>query len=77
MTVDSPARVALSFRSKTGGRHAESVLREVQSDQGNKNPKAIVMKNKKPATQGVCPTCSDEGVQNRERLNTTVKSSRH
>ena len=23
-----------------------------------KNPKAIVMKNKKPATQGVCPTCS-------------------
>ena len=23
-----------------------------------KNPKAIIMKNKKPATQGVCPTCS-------------------
>ena len=23
-----------------------------------KNPKAIVMKNKKPATQGICPTCN-------------------
>jgi hypothetical protein len=23
-----------------------------------KNPKAIIMKNKRPATQGVCPTCS-------------------
>jgi hypothetical protein len=22
-----------------------------------KNPKSIVMKNKRPATQGVCPTC--------------------
>jgi Zn finger protein HypA/HybF involved in hydrogenase expression len=22
-----------------------------------KNPKAITMKNKKPATQGTCPTC--------------------
>jgi hypothetical protein len=22
-----------------------------------KNPRAIVMKNKKPATQGVCPVC--------------------
>jgi hypothetical protein len=22
-----------------------------------KDPKAIVMKNKRPATQGVCPTC--------------------
>jgi Zn finger protein HypA/HybF involved in hydrogenase expression len=22
-----------------------------------KNPKAVTMKNKKPATQGTCPTC--------------------
>jgi hypothetical protein len=23
-----------------------------------KNPKAVVLKNKRPATQGVCPTCN-------------------
>jgi hypothetical protein len=23
-----------------------------------KNPKAVILKNKRPATQGVCPVCS-------------------
>jgi hypothetical protein len=41
---------------KRGGKNA-GILHEVQKKVEIKNPKAIAMKNKRPATQGVCPSC--------------------
>jgi len=33
-----------------------------------KNPRSIIMKNRRPATQGVCPVLRNQDVQNREGL---------
>jgi hypothetical protein len=33
-----------------------------------KDAKAITMKNGKPATQGICPTCGTQDIQNRQEL---------
>ena len=41
---------------KRGGENA-GILHEVQKKVEIKNPKAITMKNKRPATQGVCTSC--------------------
>ena len=36
-----------------------------------KNPKSIVLKNKRPATQGVCPVCGTRALSHRQGLITS------
>ena len=41
-----------------GGTVAQAYCVKCRKKVEVKNPKQIIMKNKKPATQGVCPRCS-------------------
>jgi len=42
---------------KTGGRLMQAYCVKCRSKKEMKDPKGITMKNGRPATQGVCPTC--------------------
>jgi Zn finger protein HypA/HybF involved in hydrogenase expression len=44
-----------AFRRKEGPMQAYCMKCRAKKEM--KDPKSIVMKNKRPATQGVCPTC--------------------
>jgi len=55
MDTCGPAHYA---SEKLGRKHHDtSLLREMPKKVEIKNPKQIAMKNKRPATQGVCPNC--------------------
>jgi hypothetical protein len=42
----------------SGGYGMEGYCVKCKAKKVMKNPKAVTMKNKKPATTGTCPTCS-------------------
>jgi hypothetical protein len=42
---------------KEGGILMQAYCVKCKAKKEMKNPKAVVMKNKKPATTGICPTC--------------------
>jgi hypothetical protein len=54
------AEPKLRYRSgqKREGVMAKAYCVKCRASKEIKNPRAIIMKNKKPATQGVCPTCA-------------------
>ena len=45
------------FSSKKGGQEMQAYCVKCRAKREMKDAKAITMKNGKPATQGVCPTC--------------------
>jgi len=47
----------LSTQIKQGGDYMQAYCMKCRAKKEIKDPKSIIMKNKRPATQGVCPTC--------------------
>jgi Zn finger protein HypA/HybF involved in hydrogenase expression len=54
--IDIQAIDSLSFWEK-GGEQMQAYCMKCRAKKEMKNPKGITMKNRRPATQGVCPTC--------------------
>jgi hypothetical protein len=51
-------RIPWLKKSKTkGGKYMEAYCVKCRAKREMKEPKSITMKNGKPATKGVCPTC--------------------
>ncbi len=50
-------RVGGPFHRKEGGEPMQAYCMKCRTKREMKDAKAITMKNGKPATQGVCPTC--------------------
>jgi hypothetical protein len=48
----------LYLDNKKGGIEMEAYCVKCRAKKVMKSPKAVTMKNGKPATQGTCPTCS-------------------
>jgi len=55
-TLDIPLRDGL-FSVEKGGEQMQAYCVKCRAKREMKDAKAITMKNGKPATQGVCPTC--------------------
>jgi aspartate aminotransferase-like enzyme len=55
--VDIPTRNGLSSFSKREAKQMQAYCVKCRAKKEMKDAKAITMKNGKPATQGVCPTC--------------------
>jgi hypothetical protein len=64
-SIDSRAQAALSLRSKTGGRHGESVLCEVPGKQGNKESQSDHHEEQEAGNPRRLPNLRHEGLQNR------------
>ena len=45
------------IQNKEGGEPMQAYCMKCRTKREMKDPKAIIMKNGRPATQGVCPTC--------------------
>jgi len=43
--------------AKSGGSQMEAYCMKCKTKREMKDPKSVTLKNGKPATQGVCPTC--------------------
>ncbi len=50
-------KVGGPFQRKEGGEPMQAYCMKCRTKREMKNPKAITMKNGRPATQGVCPVC--------------------
>ena len=57
MTIDITAENSLWFIAKREVEVMQAYCVKCRAKREMKDPKAITMKNGKPATQGVCPTC--------------------
>ena len=57
MTIDIRGSNGLSFIHKKGGRLMQAYCMKCRTKREMKDAKVIIMKNGRPATQGVCPTC--------------------
>ncbi len=60
LTIDITGRNGLFFVTKVtkkGGKPMQAYCVKCRAKREMKDAKAITMKNGKPATQGVCPTC--------------------
>jgi len=42
---------------KRGGEQMQAYCMKCRAKREMKNPRSIMMKNRRPATQGVCPVC--------------------
>ncbi len=42
---------------KKGGEHMQAYCMKCRAKREMKNTRSIIMKNRRPATQGVCPVC--------------------
>jgi len=51
------ASVTFMERSKTEEANMQAYCVKCRTKREMKDPKAVTLKNKKPATQGSCPTC--------------------
>ena len=47
----------VSRQIKEGGDYMQAYCMKCRAKKEIKDPKSIIMKNGRPATQGVCPTC--------------------
>ena len=54
--IDIPEITGIFYMEK-GGELMQAYCMKCRAKKEMKDPKAITMKNGKPATQGVCPTC--------------------
>jgi len=54
--IDIPARKGL-FSIQKGGNPMQAYCMKCRAKKEMKDAKAITMKNGRPATQGICPTC--------------------
>ncbi len=57
LAIDITGRNGLSFLTKKGGNLMEAYCVKCRAKREMRDTKSIVMKNGKPATQGVCPQC--------------------
>ena len=59
MTIDIHAQSRLSFivNLQVGGISMQAYCMKCRDKKEMKDPKAITMKNGRPATQGTCPSC--------------------
>ena len=59
MTIDIHAQSRLSFivNLQVGGKSMQAYCMKCRAKKEMKDPKAITMKNGRPATQGTCPSC--------------------
>jgi Zn finger protein HypA/HybF involved in hydrogenase expression len=57
--IDIEKRNGLLFIEK-GGQRIQAYCIKCRKKREIKNPKAVTMKNKKHATQGVCPVCESK-----------------
>ena len=55
--LDIRGRNSLFFLTKKGGIPMQAYCVKCRAKREMKDAKSITMKNGKPATQGVCPTC--------------------
>jgi len=46
-----------SIKYKKGGEQMQAYCMKCRAKREMKNPRSIIMKNRRPATQGVCPVC--------------------
>jgi Zn finger protein HypA/HybF involved in hydrogenase expression len=49
--------MAYPFKKREGGEQMQAYCMKCRAKREMKNPKSIMMKNRRPATQGVCPVC--------------------
>ena len=56
-TMDSNRVLYLAVNKRKGGKSMQGYCARCRAKKEIKDPKAMTMKNGKPATQGVCPTC--------------------
>ena len=54
--IDTERQIAYYLGRRKEGR-MQAYCMKCRAKKEIKNPKSIIMKNKRPATQGVCPTC--------------------
>ena len=54
--IDIREQDSLSY-SKKGGEHMQAYCMKCRAKREMKDTRSIVMKNRRPATQGVCPVC--------------------
>jgi Zn finger protein HypA/HybF involved in hydrogenase expression len=45
------------IKYKKGGEQMQAYCMKCRAKREIKNPRSIIMKNRRPATQGVCPVC--------------------
>jgi len=64
----TPAQSEPILETKTEEHMAKAYCVKCRTTREMKNPKAITMKNGRPATQGVCPVCRHQDVQDREGI---------
>ena len=57
LPIDIRVRNSLFFLIKKGGSPMQAYCVKCRAKREMKDTKSITMKNGKPATQGVCPTC--------------------
>jgi Zn finger protein HypA/HybF involved in hydrogenase expression len=50
-------RLSFIVNLRTGGEQMQAYCVKCRAKKEMKDPKAITMKNGKPATQGICPSC--------------------
>jgi len=55
--IDIAVINALPFKQKQEGNKMQAYCMKCRAKREMKNTKAIIMKNGKPAIQGVCPVC--------------------